>query len=210
MLNKEDILALAWEYSEGSGKRYTFTEENLFAFLEELKKEPAPAQDEQYPPCDYCGVIPDHHPWHGSGMFNGEDSPHIHACNDFRHLLPASPAQAEQQPACGTYTTNSGESLMGIANRELRSSGRWTEIRDLNAHAFPDMGPHDYYPVGTVLRMPAAPIAQDCNSVASASLKTIAPEDVPAYVWGESERRYYVDGYNTAIAKYVAQQANKI
>ncbi len=60
--------------------------------------EPAPAQDEQYPPCDYCGVIPDHHPWHGSGMFNGEDSPHIHACNDCRHLLPASPAQAEQQP----------------------------------------------------------------------------------------------------------------
>lgn len=59
---------------------------------------PAPAQDDQYPPCDYCGVIPDHHPWHGSGMFNGEDSPHIHACNDCRHLLPTRPAQTEQQP----------------------------------------------------------------------------------------------------------------
>lgn len=60
--------------------------------------EQAPAQDDQYPPCDYCGVIPDHHPWHGSGMFNGEDSPHIHACNDCRHLLPTRPAQTEQQP----------------------------------------------------------------------------------------------------------------
>lgn len=60
--------------------------------------EQATAQDDQYPPCDYCGVIPDHHPWHGSGMFNGEDSPHIHACNDCRHLLPARPAQTEQQP----------------------------------------------------------------------------------------------------------------
>ncbi|TVT66058.1 MAG: hypothetical protein FHK79_18210 [Pseudomonas sp.] len=60
--------------------------------------EPAPAQDEQYPPCDFCGVIPDHHPWHGSGMFKGFDSPHIHACNDCRHLLPSRPAHTEQQP----------------------------------------------------------------------------------------------------------------
>lgn len=60
--------------------------------------EPAPAQDEQYPPCDFCGVIPDHHPWHGSGLFNGVDSPHIHACNGCRHLLPVNPAQTEQQP----------------------------------------------------------------------------------------------------------------
>ena len=27
--------------------------------------EQATEQDDQYPPCDYCGVIPDHHPWHG-------------------------------------------------------------------------------------------------------------------------------------------------
>lgn len=57
------------------------------------KQATAPVQDEQYPPCDFCGVIPDHHPWHGSGMFKGEDSPHIHACNDCRHLLPTRPAQ---------------------------------------------------------------------------------------------------------------------
>lgn len=59
-----------------------------------------------------------------------------------------------------TYTTRAGESVMGIANRELRSSERWTEIRDLNADAFPDIGPHDYYPIGTVLKMPAKGGAQ--------------------------------------------------
>lgn len=47
MLNKEGILAFAWEHSEGSGKRYTFTEESLFEFLKELKTEPAPAPDER-------------------------------------------------------------------------------------------------------------------------------------------------------------------
>jgi len=70
--------------------------------------EPRLAQDEQYPPCDFCGVIPDHHPWHGSGMFNGEDSPHIHACNDCRHLLPTRPAQtAPRCQCCGYLVTDS-------------------------------------------------------------------------------------------------------
>lgn len=59
-----------------------------------------------------------------------------------------------------TYTTRPGESVMGIANRELRSSERWVEICDLNAKDFPDMGPHDYYPPGTVLVMPTIPAVQ--------------------------------------------------
>lgn len=46
------------------------------------------AQDDAYPPCDYCGVVPDYHPWHGSGAFRGVENPHIHACNNCRHLLP--------------------------------------------------------------------------------------------------------------------------
>ena len=41
-----------------------------------------------YPECDYCGVTPDHHPWHGSGMLNGAESRHIHACDACRHKLP--------------------------------------------------------------------------------------------------------------------------
>lgn len=44
--------------------------------------------DEQFPPCDFCGLIPDYHPWHGSGCLNGEENPHIHACNSCRHKLP--------------------------------------------------------------------------------------------------------------------------
>jgi predicted RNA-binding Zn-ribbon protein involved in translation (DUF1610 family) len=49
------------------------------------KAEPA----EEFPNCDYCGIIPDYHPWHGSGVINGTESPHIHACNECRHKLPA-------------------------------------------------------------------------------------------------------------------------
>lgn len=43
---------------------------------------------ESYPCCDYCGLVPSYHPWHGSGMINCEESPHIHACNECRHKLP--------------------------------------------------------------------------------------------------------------------------
>ena len=45
----------------------------------------------KYPPCDYCGINPDHHPWHGSGVLNGIESRHIHACNACRHKLPSHP-----------------------------------------------------------------------------------------------------------------------
>ena len=48
-----------------------------------------PAPVEEFPNCDYCGIIPDYHPWHGSGVINGTESPHIHACNECRHKLPA-------------------------------------------------------------------------------------------------------------------------
>lgn len=58
-------------------------------------------------------------------------------------------------PAYGSYTTQPAEAVAGIALRQLGDESRWVQIRDLNAHAFPDIGPHDYYPVGTVLRMPA-------------------------------------------------------
>jgi hypothetical protein len=53
-----------------------------------------------------------------------------------------------------TYTTTAGESIMGIALRQLANERRWQEIKVLNADQFPDILPHDYYPVGTVLNMP--------------------------------------------------------
>ena len=52
------------------------------------------------------------------------------------------------------YVTSAGESLAGIAMRELGDENRWEEIRDLNDEDFPDMGGSDYYPVGTHLVMP--------------------------------------------------------
>lgn len=67
-------------------------------------------------------------------------------------LLRAAPSPA---PAYRSYTTTPGEAVAGIALRQLKDESRWVEIRDLNAHAFPDIGPNDYYPVGTVLRLPA-------------------------------------------------------
>lgn len=65
--------------------------------------------------------------------------------------------QAQQQGAGHpTYKTKPGDSVMGIALRQLKDESRWFEIRDLNAQAFPDIGPHDYYPVDTLLKLPAA------------------------------------------------------
>ncbi|HEX8594206.1 MAG TPA: hypothetical protein VF682_13140 [Pseudomonas sp.] len=52
------------------------------------------------------------------------------------------------------YVTQPAESLAGIACRQLKDERRWIEIRDINAHAFPDMAPHDYYPVGTSIKLP--------------------------------------------------------
>ncbi|MOA37551.1 hypothetical protein D3C78_1591530 [compost metagenome] len=68
------------------------------------------------------------------------------ALDEFARLNPSA--------QISTYTTRAGESLMGIALRQLKDESRWPEIRDLNADEFPDMGPHDYYPAGTVLKMP--------------------------------------------------------
>ncbi|HCR1388337.1 TPA: hypothetical protein ONA32_005803 [Pseudomonas aeruginosa] len=67
------------------------------------------------------------------------------------------PAQAQHSvPAYVSYTTRPAESLAGIALRQLKDESRWVEIRDINAHTFPDMQSHSYYPAGTVIKLPAA------------------------------------------------------
>ena len=48
-----------------------------------------PEPEIEYPPCDYCGTVPSYHPWHGAGLINGKESPHIHACTECRNKLPA-------------------------------------------------------------------------------------------------------------------------
>jgi len=54
--------------------------------IDDLERGPS----EEFPPCDYCGIVPDYHPWHGAGLINDAESPHIHACSDCRHKLPSS------------------------------------------------------------------------------------------------------------------------
>ncbi|MBH3456691.1 hypothetical protein I5Q41_18590 [Pseudomonas monteilii] len=51
-----------------------------------------------YPPCDYCGTVPSYHPWHGSGMLNGVENRHIHACDGCRGQLPSHPGQTHPEP----------------------------------------------------------------------------------------------------------------
>ncbi|MDV5861341.1 Lar family restriction alleviation protein [Pseudomonas mendocina] len=67
----------------------------MMAIHDHLKAQQS-AQDDEYPPCDYCGVVPDYHPWHGSGAFLDVENPHIHACNDCRHLLPTAQSAPER------------------------------------------------------------------------------------------------------------------
>ena len=73
------------------GNGYAFTAEEFDLFIDRLLTKAAPPaqQLDDYPPCDYCGATVDYMPWHGSGMLNGIESRHIHACNDCRHMLPA-------------------------------------------------------------------------------------------------------------------------
>ncbi|MFF6629461.1 LysM peptidoglycan-binding domain-containing protein [Pseudomonas aeruginosa] len=70
--------------------------------------------------------------------------------------IAAPVAQAQHSvPAYVSYTTRPAESLAGIALRQLKDESRWVEIRDINAHAFPDMQSHSYYPAGTVIKLPS-------------------------------------------------------
>lgn len=56
----------------------------------------AKAQDFDPLVCDYCNAETQD-PWHGSGMLNGVESRHIHACSQCRNLLPTAKAQGVVQ-----------------------------------------------------------------------------------------------------------------
>ncbi|WP_341986870.1 hypothetical protein [Pseudomonas aeruginosa] len=83
---------------------------------------------------------------------------------ELRDMLAAAPARGQHSvPAYVSYTTRPAESLAGIALRQLKDESRWVEIRDINAHAFPDMQSHSYYPAGTVIKLPAAAPGKEGN-----------------------------------------------
>ncbi|MEE1917975.1 hypothetical protein V0R52_16425 [Pseudomonas asiatica] len=76
-------------------------QEQAVELLCEPCDDPAPqhhADPDGYPPCDYCGITPDYHPWHGSGMINGFENRHIHACDGCRGQLPSHPGQPHPEP----------------------------------------------------------------------------------------------------------------
>lgn len=54
-----------------------------------------------------------------------------------------------------TYTTQPGESVMGIALRQCGNEMEWRHILACNPE-FARMLPHEYFPVGTVLTLPRA------------------------------------------------------
>lgn len=67
-------------------------------------------------------------------------------------LTGAAPVVAQAEPV-RTHTTQPGESLAGIALRKCGSESHWEGILALNP-SFHDWLPPDYFPVGTVLKLP--------------------------------------------------------
>ncbi|MDP5429931.1 LysM peptidoglycan-binding domain-containing protein [Pseudomonas aeruginosa] len=118
-------------------------------------------------------------------------------------------AQAQHSvPAYVNYTTRPAESLAGIALRQLKDESRWVEIRDINAHAFPNMQSHSYYPAGTVIKLPAAAPGK---SVPQAWLDVLAERrrQVEAEGWTpEHDDLYCAAELPRAAAAYILSGAN--
>ncbi len=95
----DEIMQMAFEEGQPSedASGYYFELEEFDLFIQRLMEEVArlnsspvsAGDDAHYPPCDYCAEPLSYHPWHGSGLINGVESRHIHACDKCRHLLPA-------------------------------------------------------------------------------------------------------------------------
>ncbi|MFU5049302.1 LysM peptidoglycan-binding domain-containing protein [Pseudomonas aeruginosa] len=124
-------------------------------------------------------------------------------------LYAAPVAQAQHSvPAYVSYTTRPAESLAGISLRQLKDESRWVEIRDINAHAFPDMQSHSYYPAGTVIKLPAAAPGK---SVPQAWLDVLAERrrQITAEGWTpEHDDLYCAAELPRAAAAYILSGAN--
>ena len=53
-----------------------------------------------------------------------------------------------------SYETRPGDTPAIIAKEQLGDRERWREVVEWNAATHPHMGPHDWYRVGTFLRLP--------------------------------------------------------
>ena len=120
----DEIMQMAFEEGQPSedASGYYFELEEFDLFIQRLMEEVArlnsspvsAGDDAQYPPCDYCAEPLSYHPWHGSGLINGVESRHIHACDKCRHLLPAVSAGGvdERAAQCDHQWTDDGLHLL--------------------------------------------------------------------------------------------------
>ncbi|WP_296125457.1 hypothetical protein [Pseudomonas sp. Ga0074129] len=118
-----------------------------------LNSSPVSAGDDaQYPPCDYCAEPLSYHPWHGSGLINGVESRHIHACDKCRHLLPTVSAGDDRETIRAVFLRNgftikegqadlkpyvyaAADELMSIARAALSAPSHGEQAREWNLAA---------------------------------------------------------------------------
>ncbi|WP_430316949.1 hypothetical protein [Pseudomonas sp. p1(2021b)] len=114
------------------------------AELIDLLAKPAEQHQGEYPPCDYCGVIPDYHPWHGSGLLHGVENRHIHACDQCRGLLPLHPGRHQGEPVAWVRFRNGepdydGDAcmIMNVPGDTLGDGDSWEPVYTHPAPADP-------------------------------------------------------------------------
>lgn len=59
------------------------------------------------------------------------------------------------------YETRPGDTPSIIAKEQLGDADRWKDVVIFNLVTHPHMGPHDWYRVGTILRLPEVGSEQD-------------------------------------------------
>lgn len=80
-------------------------------FVARLNSSPVSAGDDALT-CDYCGAETED-PWHGSGMLDGAESRHIHACDGCRHMLPSvSAGVVDERAAFEVWARKHNQSLI--------------------------------------------------------------------------------------------------
>ncbi|MFV3402825.1 hypothetical protein ACNFIC_02570 [Pseudomonas sp. NY15463] len=107
--------------------------------LRQFKSQPAEQHQDEYPPCDYCGTVPTYHPWHGSGMLNGVENRHIHACDGCRGKLPVHPGQHQGGPVLTLQLSDPFDDRDGpwFDSAELRALSKFPAGTRLYTHADP-------------------------------------------------------------------------
>ena len=88
----EDMARSAFEEAMSFGVSF----DSFMRLVRSVERACAPAPEPEYDPltCDYCGAETGN-PWHGSGLLNGVESRHIHACDSCKHLLPEASVDAQ-------------------------------------------------------------------------------------------------------------------